>query len=925
MKMLGPARLRRGVAVLFMMTLCVTTLVARAQAPTKDFNVPAQSATTGIPQFARQAGIQILVAESLVRGKKVAAVTGSHSIVDALSILLQGTGLSATSEDGVTYTVAARVSTVGDPPTSEASFPPTGQKGSSGGILLAQAGQSSPGPETLSSDQKSDEEKKAPLEEVVVTGTHIRGTENIGTPTLTITRQDINDTGYETLQQLVSTLPQNFNGFTMLGSYATGGVGIQNTNENNATAIDLRGLGPQSTLTLIDGQRAAGSVEGRVVDVSMIPLSMVDHVDIETGGASAIYGADAVGGVVNIVLRHAYEGADTEAYYGGTAAGGNRLQVSQTFGLDRDRYGFIVGYEFAHDEEFDIMRTNLVQSLTSVGSVPAALPGSPDDWRHSVYASGHFDVNDDLKLFANGSYVHKTQQSYTALSYPTAGVDLTTLDQQETSEYGTSVGALIGLVKSWQLNVTGSFSTNENSQDDFSSITFPGMTYNTPASVDSRSSLTSVSAVADGQVAEVGGVKIKGAIGLEQREEKLSLNPEPPGGIGTIPSSERKVHSAFAEVDVPIVQQGEYAGLRRLEFNAAARDDDYSDFGNSLDPQFGIAWDPVDNLTFRGAYAHAFRAPDLYTLDRGAQSQISDFIIATPANPTGAAVPALNLGGGNANLEPEKAKTWSTGLDYVIPWIPATRLSLSYFDINYDDRIYPPLGTSPSIIDSALYPTSVVNLHPTPAQLQYYYDLAQYQGNVSASQWDGNIQNLLTQIPSIAIIDDRYQNIAIERLRGVDFLADSRVQTPIGTAITGIDLTRTLTHYQQLTPQSAPVTLFNQVGEPVGFKARIKAGLTEGAYSGILFLNYINSYTNQFATPTSQIASWTTVDMTLRWDCSESTCVGPVHGFSVTFSVQNLLGRNPPQFQQNPSGLLFDPANANPFGRFLSLNIAKKW
>src|SRR5580692_5347544 len=77
-----------------------------AQAQRKDFNVPAQSATTGIPEFARQAGIQILVSETLVHGKRTAAVTGSHSIEEALEVLLKGTGLIATSRDGVTYTVA---------------------------------------------------------------------------------------------------------------------------------------------------------------------------------------------------------------------------------------------------------------------------------------------------------------------------------------------------------------------------------------------------------------------------------------------------------------------------------------------------------------------------------------------------------------------------------------------------------------------------------------------------------------------------------------------------------------------------------------------------------------------------------------------------------------------------------------------------
>src|ERR1700733_7023848 len=86
--------------------LIVAAGIQPAQAQVKDFNVPAQLATPGIPESPRQAGIQILVSEPLVRGKKVAAVLGPRAIDEALLILLKGTGLVATSKDGATYTLA---------------------------------------------------------------------------------------------------------------------------------------------------------------------------------------------------------------------------------------------------------------------------------------------------------------------------------------------------------------------------------------------------------------------------------------------------------------------------------------------------------------------------------------------------------------------------------------------------------------------------------------------------------------------------------------------------------------------------------------------------------------------------------------------------------------------------------------------------
>src|ERR1700678_1786571 len=98
-----------GISILVVLLGLAVTQAARAQTQlqAKNFNVPAQSATTGIPEFARQAGIQILVSEPLVRGKRVTAVTGPHTIPEARAILLKETGLTATSKDSTTYTLAA--------------------------------------------------------------------------------------------------------------------------------------------------------------------------------------------------------------------------------------------------------------------------------------------------------------------------------------------------------------------------------------------------------------------------------------------------------------------------------------------------------------------------------------------------------------------------------------------------------------------------------------------------------------------------------------------------------------------------------------------------------------------------------------------------------------------------------------------------
>jgi outer membrane cobalamin receptor len=101
-----------------------------------------------------------------------------------------------------------------------------------------------------------------------------------------------------------------------------------------STAVNLRGLGADATLVLINGRRMAGAgLMGDFADVSMIPVSAVARIEVLTDGASALYGSDAVGGVVNIVMRDRYDGAETRARLGGSTRGDlGQYQLAQTLG-----------------------------------------------------------------------------------------------------------------------------------------------------------------------------------------------------------------------------------------------------------------------------------------------------------------------------------------------------------------------------------------------------------------------------------------------------------------------------------------------------------------------------------------------------------------------------------------------------------------
>ncbi|HUW52241.1 MAG TPA: TonB-dependent receptor plug domain-containing protein, partial [Rhodanobacter sp.] len=154
------------------------------------------------------------------------------------------------------------------------------------------------GASNQSAQKKPDQKKTTMLQTVVVTGTRLPSV-NItsSSPITTIDSKQFKVTGTTSVDQLVNSMPQ-------LSPYFDQ---FQNNGATGYPTADLRGLGTNRTLVLIDGQRVqAGSAFA--VDLSQIPAALVKRVDILTGGASAVYGADAVAGVVNFVLNDDFEG-----------------------------------------------------------------------------------------------------------------------------------------------------------------------------------------------------------------------------------------------------------------------------------------------------------------------------------------------------------------------------------------------------------------------------------------------------------------------------------------------------------------------------------------------------------------------------------------------------------------------------------------
>jgi iron complex outermembrane receptor protein len=184
-----------------------------------------------------------------------------------------------------------------------------------------------------------------PIARVEITGSSIKRIAKEGAlPLEIISRKQIEAQGIVSAEQLIASLNVNGNGSDNLASNADVTSGAQRGN-NGASSANLRGQGADSTLVLLNGRRiATHGMKGSAVDLNSIPFAAVDRVEVLKDGASAIYGTDAIGGVINFILKKDYHGLEAQAFTDVTEAGGGNIQrysVTGGFG-DLDTQGYNV-------------------------------------------------------------------------------------------------------------------------------------------------------------------------------------------------------------------------------------------------------------------------------------------------------------------------------------------------------------------------------------------------------------------------------------------------------------------------------------------------------------------------------------------------------------------------------------------------------
>lgn len=296
---------------------CLLSLYAWAAQGMVNFNLPAMDLCTALIEFYHQSGVPVLFAppgdECHLRTQPV---FGELEPRDALARALAGTGLVLEQmADGILITGSQRAR---DPPLN-------GDKSAA-----------------------SDNTIGLGMSEVLVTGSMIhgellRGVADLRAPVLYLAEKDFNGAASPTVQDVLYALPVNSlnapreDYLERVDNYQFG------------SAVNLRGLGVGATLVLVNGRRQPVSgVSGDFVDISNIPLSAVERIEILQDAASTSYGSDAIGGVVNIIMRDDTQGIETQARIGGTPNGRNEVMASVLGGTHWDNGRLVVSYQYLH-------------------------------------------------------------------------------------------------------------------------------------------------------------------------------------------------------------------------------------------------------------------------------------------------------------------------------------------------------------------------------------------------------------------------------------------------------------------------------------------------------------------------------------------------------------------------------------------------
>ncbi|KAF1721716.1 TonB-dependent receptor plug domain-containing protein [Pseudoxanthomonas wuyuanensis] len=736
------------------------------------------------------------------------------------------------------------------------------------------------------------------LESIIVTGTRIRGG-TTPSPVITIGSERIREEGFADLGEVIRNIPQNFSGGQNPGVVtATGSGNTYNQNATGGSSLNLRGIGADATLTLLNGRRLPNSGFGQAVDISAIPVAAVERIDIVADGASAIYGSDAVAGVGNVVLKRDFDGVTLSTRHGGATDGGlTTREYAAVAGTAWASGGLIATYK---DSTVDPIHAGQRRYTAHMDEPFVLYPGSD---LGSGLLSAHQALGDRAEFQLDAFRTERSQawyQNYGAFYYE---------NFSETTTTSVAPGMEFSLPGGWVVTVGAAWGKDRNVNR--TQMVVAGTNASTLALHSCYCNESeSFEAGAEGPLFTLPGGEARLAVGAGNRRsdyENISYLR------GTREGGRQSSRHAYGELNLPLVgpDMG-VAGVRRLVLSAALRGEDYDSFGSVTTPKLGVIYSPGPDLTLKASWGESFKAPMLSQLYANRIAGLwTASAVGGAGDPSDATV--LMAFGGNPELEPERANTLTTSLAFHPAALPALEAELTWFRINYDQRVIQPLPvysqslSNPALADFILYSPDAEEL----AAVLATYSHAFY--NYAGADYDPD--------KVVAIAYGQYANAMRQRIEGVDLSGSYRMDLGTGR-LTLRGSASWLDSSQRNTANQPPFDLSGTLFYPAKVSARLGAVWDNGSLTASMFANHIDGVADR--TTGKRTSSFTTVDATIRYVVDGRH--GPWSGLEISLIGQNLLNREPPLYAPVAmTDVPYDSTNYSAIGRFLSVAVSKHW
>lgn len=822
-------------------------------APRYQVKIPAEALSAALRDLAVMSRTNIVSASQNTNGKTIAGLTGNYTVAEALERILAPNGLRADAMEG--------------------------------GFVI----QPLDGPKQANSD-------------IVVTGSRIAGAP-VASAVISISRAVMEERAYSDLGAVVRDIPQSFAGGQNpgigLNVPAAKGVDV-----GGGSSINLRGLGSDATLTLLDGHRVAYTGSRQSVDVSAIPIGIVDHIDIVPDGASALYGSDAVAGVANVVLRQDIKGLETTTRIGGSTDGGFLQQQYGAAAGDRWKNGgFIVAYDYGSSSPIWGRQRSYARDLVPDLSL------MPDLWHHSIAFNGHQALTDNLTLTTNAYYnIRREVTSYAAYIGTVLGTStLNTRDQV----FGVAPTLKLKVGQTWHLNLAGTI--GKERVDLLSVQCASGACASPNGGSYYRNLARSIELNGDGKLLDLPGGPLKLALGAGYRNISFTRWAGASSAVNTQHTQDSTY--AFGELAIPVVGASQAVPfVKSLNISAAVRYERYPGIANVATPKLGLIYAPDDDFDIKASWGKSFRAPTLYEQYQPRSVFLynaSSFgTVGLPANAT-----AFYVSGGSPTLKPERANTWSAGISLHPRAVSGAKLEVSYFNIHYRNRIVTPITTLSQALSNPIYQSQI-----TPAP-----DAAAQAAAIASATTFANVSNYPYVTSGVAaIVDNSAVNAGHQWIQGVDILAEygfnvsQRDHLNLSVDTVYIDSKQQVSSSQPILPLAGAI--FN----PPNWRGQANLTWKHDDATVNVSGHYTGSIIDNRGTTPVRLPSQATLDLTARYALHR--LFGPLEGAAITVSVQNIFNTKPPLISiLNIAYPPYDTTNYSPIGRMVSVGVTTKW